>query len=122
MQPDLYVGRGLTRNQFLIWLGQEVSPELPVFNELTLVVLEGAIDRHRFDRALQLVVDETDAMRTVVRRVDGLPRAEVLDRLTYSSQLIDLSNEHEPDLSLDRWAHRQVDSMIDLSCRPFEST
>ena len=75
-----------------------------------------------FDRAVQTVVDETDALRTVVRRVDGLPRAEVLDRLSCPTSYVDVSGEDDPEDALDRWARRHVDSTIDLSRHSFRST
>jgi amino acid adenylation domain-containing protein len=113
---------GLTKNQLFIWLAKEAAPDLPLLNELTLFLLDGPIVRACFDRAVQAVVDETDALRTVVRRMGGLPRAEVLDRLTCPASYVDLSAETDPEDALDRWARRHVDSKIDLSQRPFEST
>ena len=115
-------GTGLTRNQLFIWLGKEAAPELPLFNELTVFVLDGPIVKSYFDQAVQTVVDETDALRTIVRRVDGLPRAEVLDRLSCPTSYIDLSAEDNPEDALDGWARRHVDSPIDLSQRSFEPT
>ena len=115
-------GSGLTRNQFFIWLGQEASPESPQFNELTVFIVEGTIDRRRFNQAVQSVVNETDALRTVIRRVKGLPQADVLDRLVCPTSYIDLSAETDPSDALDLWARAHVDSQIDLSLRSFDST
>jgi amino acid adenylation domain-containing protein len=120
--PDIHEGTGLTRNQLFIWLGKEAAPDLPLFNELTVFVLDSPIVAPVFHRAVQAVVDQTDALRTVVQRVRGLPRAEVLDRLQCPESYVDLSAEDDPEAALDRWARRQVDSTIDLSRRPFEST
>jgi hypothetical protein len=119
---DLNEGTSLTRNQLLIWLGQEAFPELPLLNELTVFILDGPIDRSCFDRAVQAVVDGTDALRTIVGRVDGLPRAEVLDRVSAPTSYIDLSAEDDPEDALDHWARRHVDAIIDLSQRSSEST
>jgi len=119
---DMDGGSGLTRNQFFIWLGQEASPGSPLFNELTVFILESSIDRSLFSQAVQMVVNETDAWRTVVRQVDGLPRAEVLDSFTCTSSYLDLSTTQAPDDELDRWARRHVDLPVDLSVHCFEST
>lgn len=122
MTDELHAGTGLTRNQFLIWLGQQTTPDLPVLNELTVVLIDGAIERSVFDRAFQTVIDSTDALRTVIHPVGGLPRTEVLDPLAFSSEFIDMSDEPDARETLDAWARRQVDSMLDLSRRPFDST
>src|SRR5690606_35692244 len=113
---------GLTRNQFLMWLGQEAAPDQPLFNELTIFVLDGAIDPERFDRAFRSVLDEVDALRSRVRRVQGRPEVEIAPRLDYRCPLVDLSGEPDPDAALDRWARAEVDRVLDLSVRPFEST
>lgn len=118
----MYDETGLTRNQLLIWLGQEATPDLPVFNEMVILVIGGSIERTLFDRALQAVIDASDALRTVVRRVDGLPRSEVLEQLRYTSTFLDMSGEDEPRRALDEWARRHADLLLDISHRAFEST
>lgn len=127
-RPKLKRGRpvheqtGLTRSQFLMWLSQESAPEVPLFNELNVFVVDGAIDRGLFDRAVQEVVDGTEALRTIVRRVNGLPRAEVLDHITASPGFIDMSGEFEPQAALERWARLHADSTIDIATKSFEMT
>ena len=63
-------------------------------------MIEGAIDRARFDRALQAVIDRTDALRTVVERVGAEPRLRVLDQLTHRSRFLDLSAAGDVDDAL----------------------
>ncbi len=121
-EDSVHAGTGLTKNQFLIWLGQEAAPSRPIFNEMSVFIIPGALDIARFHRAFQHMLDEVDALRTRVTRSHGRPRAEVIDRLTYESGLIDMSNHDDPEKALDEWAQNQIDSPIDLSVRPFEST
>lgn len=112
---------GLTRNQLLIWLGNEAAPHQALYNELTVFVVDGEIDPVRFDLALGDVVETTDALRTVVRRGRGGPEVEVLDRVDHHSPVIDLSGERDVDAALDAWARAHVDTVLDLTLRPFDS-
>lgn len=124
--PPLAVGTAtvlaLTRNQLNIWLGQQAAPGLPVFNELAVVVIDGHIDRDRFDRALQAVIDGTDALRLTVDDSAHEPRFRVREELVHRSPLVDLSGEPDPDAALEAWARGYADLMLDLSDRLFDST
>ncbi len=113
---------GLTRNQFLIWLGQEASPEKPIFNELSIFIIRGRLDIGKFHRAFNLMLEGADALRSSVRRVRGLPTLDVAERLPFESSFLDLSDADDPELAMDSWGRSHVDSLIDLSSRPFEST
>ena len=113
---------GLTRNQFFFWLGQNAAPERPLFNELAVFVLDGPVDRLHFERAVLHVVNHTDALRTVVHDVKGMPEARVLDLTNYQTPYVDLSKEADPKGALDAWAQMHVESRIDLSKRCFELT
>lgn len=122
MDESLNRDSGLTRNQFLIWLGQEAAPDKPIFNEMSVFVIPGELDVERFHQAFQSMLDEVDALRTRVIREHGRPRAEILDHLRYESPLLDLSAEEDVEDALDAWALSRVDSAIDLAMRPFDST
>ena len=105
-----------------IWLGQQAAPGLPVFNELAVVVIDGHVDRGRFDRALQAVIDGTDALRLTVDdevRPSAVPPARTAH---YRSPLVDLSGEPDADAALEEWARDYADLMLDLSGRLFDST
>src|SRR5690606_5791212 len=118
----LSVKTGLTRNQFLIWLGQETAPDKPIFNEQSVFIIHGELDVSRFDEAMQHVIDEADALRTTISRTHGRPSAEVHEHLNFQSDFIDLSGSTDVEAELDAWAVRNVDAPIDLTARPFEST
>ncbi|MCG2801553.1 MAG: AMP-binding protein, partial [Cellulomonas sp.] len=111
-----------TRNQLNIWLGQAATPDLPVFNELTVFVIDGPIDRDVFDRALQVTIEGTDALRTVVELEGALPRLRVRERFVYRSAFVDLAGAPDPDAALDQWSRRHVDTVLDLSTQLFDST
>jgi amino acid adenylation domain-containing protein len=113
---------GLTRNQFLIWLGQEAAPDKPIFNEQSVYIIHGELDLARFHAAFQHVIDEADALRTTITRGQGRPRAEVHPQMEFRSGFIDLSASADIDGDLEAWALQNVDTVIDLSARPFEST
>jgi len=63
-----------------------------------------------------------DALRTLVRRVQGRPEVEIVGHLDASSRFVDLSGHPDPDAAPDQWARAEVDRVLDLSVRSFEST
>ncbi len=111
-----------TRNQVNIWLGQQASPDLAVFNELAVFVMEGQFDADRFDRALQHVVARVDALRMVVTNAGPALVLTVLDQLDVRSRCLDLSDAADPEAALDRWAQGYVDTVLDISHQLFSST
>ncbi len=113
---------GLTRNQFLIWLGQEVAPEKPVFNELSVFVLSGHVDVRRFHRAFAQMLAVSDALRTTIQTVDGRPRAQTHDDVSFESDVLDFSGHSDAEAGLETWALAHVDSALDLTVRPYAST
>lgn len=112
----------LTGNQLNIWLGQESAPALPLYNELTVFVIDGPLDRERFDRALQLVIDGTDALRLVVNRYLGQPHLGIRGQWSYRSAYLSFVDTPNADGALADWAHSYVDSVLDLSVQVFDST
>ncbi|UJP09522.1 amino acid adenylation domain-containing protein [Microbacterium sp. KUDC0406] len=113
---------GMTRNQFLIWLGQQAAADRPVFNEMSVFLIPAELDVDRFHRAFAHMLEDVDALRTIVTSTRGRPHAEIVDQLRYESPLLDLSHTDDPDEALNSWALDEVDSPIDLAVRSFEST
>jgi amino acid adenylation domain-containing protein len=93
----------LTKDQLLVWAGQQVHPDHRQYSELILFHIHGPVDPARFRRAFDDVVDESDALRTVMR-VDGdWPRQEVLARDRSALDAIDLSRRPDRAAHLRDW-------------------
>jgi hypothetical protein len=91
----------LTRRQLLIWAGNRLAPDVPVFTEGALLHIHGRIDANAFARAYHAVVAEADALRMIVDDVSGWPRQRV--RACESRlELVDLSSRTERPGGLER--------------------
>ncbi|MEZ4709412.1 MAG: amino acid adenylation domain-containing protein [Caldilineaceae bacterium] len=119
--PALSAPSNLTRNQMLIWLGQALHPNVPIYNMAHTFAIHGAIDARLFQRAFQQLVDASDAMRTVFTAPHGIPQQLVLAELDYNPELIDLSTQTDPDAALRNWLDRRVIHMLDAGRCTFDA-
>ncbi|MCB0277281.1 MAG: hypothetical protein KDI06_20875, partial [Calditrichaeota bacterium] len=73
--PDAIFERSnLTHSQFLIWTGQKLNPDVPLYNMALAFRIRGELDREAFREAFQMLVDRSDALRTVIKEQQGIPR------------------------------------------------
>ncbi|HSJ64048.1 MAG TPA: amino acid adenylation domain-containing protein [Gemmatimonadaceae bacterium] len=80
----------LTVSERLIWAGQRLDPESPLYNMALAFAFRGALDVEAFQTAFRQVVAGTDALRAIWIEEGGHPRREVLDSVDASVELIDL--------------------------------
>ncbi|MBI5302111.1 MAG: amino acid adenylation domain-containing protein [Chloroflexi bacterium] len=111
----------LTNTQFLIWLGQKLDPDAPLYNMIQAFAFDGAIDRAAFQRAFQALINQSDALRTVVVELDGAPQQRVLPQLDYAVEWIDLSRADDPPAAFAEWLDARRARVCDLRARLFES-
>jgi amino acid adenylation domain-containing protein len=115
------VDTNLTRSQLLIWTGQRLNPEAPLYNMAMAFDLSGNIDVAYFNEAFQTLVNGNDALRTVVYTEDGIPRQKVLDHLNVKSDYIDWSNKFKKEEELKAWSKQRSMHNFDLSKPMFDS-
>jgi amino acid adenylation domain-containing protein len=120
-ERDLPADSNLTRSQFLIWMGQKLHPDAPLYNMIQTFAFDSALDVSAFQRAFQGLIDSSDALRTVIEEIEGVPRRRVLPKLAYTVDLVDLSAESEPDVSYARWLEERRSRLADLGARLFDS-
>lgn len=96
-----------TNSQFLIWLGQKLNPEVPLYNMILIFTIEGKVSPSHFQTAFQRLVDQSDALRTVIEEVKGIPQQRVLRHLEYEMTVLDLSVESQPQAALQKWLAKQ---------------
>ncbi len=108
--------RPLTPAQELIWTSQRLQPESPHQNMALLTRFGDAIDPQRFLRAVDEVVARSDALRTVVRELDGTPHPAVMAEPPSPCQHTAMSAAE-----VDAWIADRVAVPVDLERAAYES-
>jgi amino acid adenylation domain-containing protein len=120
-EPDIYERSNLTRNQLLIWLGQKLKPEEPIYKVTVTFTFGGRVDRRRFQEAFQTLVNSSDSLRTVIEEIDGVPRQRVLEPFAYEVEYEDLAARPNQEDALKRWLANRRDIVFDLDRRLFDA-
>ncbi|MBT8207146.1 MAG: hypothetical protein KJO18_02635, partial [Acidimicrobiia bacterium] len=111
----------LTQAQRLIWAGQQLHPDVPLYNMVLAFRLDGAIDERAFTAAFDALVSSTDALRTVFRNRDGVPQRLVRTDLSGDLEYIDLTAAHDQENTLAKLVDDRATAMFDLTERLFRS-
>lgn len=110
----------LTTGQRLMWLGQKVHPQAPLYNMACAFTIEGALDPATFQRAFQATVNRRDALRLrITEDASGVPWQEVRPELPFDVPVIDLTREADPLNAYRAWMDGWCATRIDLSERTF---
>lgn len=114
--PDIEALSNLTRSQFLIWTGQQISPELPIYNMGWRFTLGAEIDPDRFASAVQSLVQAADTLRMTFELDGDVPRYAVGDAAAGVHQT------HTPDAAAaDVLVQNMISAPFDLSKETFRS-
>ena len=98
-----YEGSNLTKHQLLIWVGQNLEPEVPIYNMTHTFSIPTSISPKAFQAAFQAVVNSSDALRTVIEEVDGVPNQRPLEAFTYEASYLDFTAEPSPEDAARAW-------------------
>jgi amino acid adenylation domain-containing protein len=93
----------LTRGQELMWIGQRLHPDAPLYNMVFVFRIAGRIDIHAFRRAFDALVAAVPALRTVIHEQDGVAQQVILRPAPCEPEIIDFAAEANPDAALARW-------------------
>jgi amino acid adenylation domain-containing protein len=108
----------LTRSQRLIWTGQQLHPAAPLYNMAFMFVVDGRLDEAAMARATGRLIDECDALRTVVEVQDGLPRQRVPaaeERRGPGLEQVDVSSAADPAAAARAWATERAARPFDIA-------
>ena len=111
----------LTQSQLSIWTGQQLSPNAPLYNSPFTFVLSGEINVFHFQTAFQILIDQSDAMRTVFESIDDIPQSKLLNSISYKVEFLDLSKEKGPNEHFQIWLNERMKKAFDLSKPLFDS-
>ena len=111
----------LTKSQLLMWMGQKLKPESPMYNMAISFDLAGQIDEVAFQSAFQLLLLECDAMRTVFIEKDGVPQQQIESNFPYQMEVLDFSGPSNQPLDLDNWKKSRSQQIVDITACLFDS-
>ncbi|NJN81451.1 MAG: hypothetical protein HC802_03660 [Caldilineaceae bacterium] len=120
---DVGIGieRTLTQSQYLIWLGQKLHPDEPLYNMVHAFTIHGPIERLAFQQSFQMLVNKSDALRTVIHEQNGAPLQRVVADFPFAVEWIDLSSNPDPSAEFERWLEQGQLHIFDLEQRLFDS-
>ncbi|MEM8907617.1 MAG: amino acid adenylation domain-containing protein, partial [Bacteroidota bacterium] len=101
----------LTQSQLLLWMGQQINPDAPLYNMALAFELQGVIQAQAFQKAFKVLVDQCDAMRTVFALVDEQPVQRVLPQINIALEIVDWSSlaAEEIEVRLQARSEQQFD-------------
>lgn len=106
----------LTKSQLAIWAGQQMAPEVPLYNTIYAFDIESDIDINAFQLAFEKLVRGTDTLRTVFREEDSVPYQIVLPKIDHNIDFLDFSDDFDVS-NLKKWiAHRSQKSLDLYEC------
>ncbi|WP_417852004.1 amino acid adenylation domain-containing protein [Tumebacillus lipolyticus] len=82
----------LSPAQTRMYILDKFHAESRVYDVPLVKRIEAEVDVAQFERALQLLIERHDVLRTVFREVDDLPRQKVLEQVAFQLEFHDLSS------------------------------
>jgi amino acid adenylation domain-containing protein len=114
---DIAEQSNLTRAQLLMWIGQKLHPQAPLYNMVVTFALSGPVDVAAFGRAFQSLIGASDALRTVVVEQDGIPFRRIVPDLPDALTYLDLSQEPDPAAAYADWLDQRASLLFKLEHR-----
>ena len=118
MQGNQATYHCLTKSQLLIWTGQQISPESPMYNMAFAFELGAHIDADKFQMAHQQLIDASDAMRTVFVEKEGEPQQKIFTQFPYLVTNLDFSNNKN---TITEWLGKRSQTQFDIEQCLFDS-
>ncbi|MFK8013840.1 MAG: amino acid adenylation domain-containing protein [Gammaproteobacteria bacterium] len=111
----------LTRSQQLIWTGQHLQPDEPLYNMALAFRLRGDFDFDTFSSAFAHLLRQSDALRITFDERDGVAHQYVNSNFDYTVELVDLSDDPSPEDALAAWQSQRAQQPFALDQCLFDS-
>lgn len=118
---NLAAQSNLTPAQHLLWLGQKLASDSPLYNMAFLFTLSGEIQPAHFQAAFQALLERSDTLRMVIDEIDDVPQRRILPPMDYGVRLLDFSDREDPPSAARAWAENQSQTLFNLSERLFDT-
>ena len=110
---------GLTWSQQLLWMGQRLTPESPLYNMVLAFELHGDLDPARFERAWRSVVNRSDALRMTLTPHEP-PTLHIQPPGDHRVEFVDLSHHADPSAAAELWMEERGERPLDPAVQLFD--
>jgi len=111
----------VTVGQRLIWAGQQLSPDSPLYNMAIRADFSVALDPARLGDAFESVVARSDALRASFTTRAGALVQDVRPDVPAGLEHVDLSREADPEDAARRWIDERVRRPLDLGRASYDT-
>ena len=111
----------LSKSQLLIWMGQKLHPDVPLYNMVLAFRITGKIDPAAFQMAFQTLIDRRDAFRTIISENNGTPTQRVLPHVSHTIEFLDFATSQKPEIELRNWLDQRSKFQFNLADSLFDS-
>jgi amino acid adenylation domain-containing protein len=119
---ELYDHSNLTRNQLIVWLGQKLNGDTPLYNIPYIMNLSGHVEPDHIRNAWRSIVNSSDALRTVFEEdEDGAIHQRVLPSVEWDMEQLDFSRELDPAAKLKGWLRERSQVTLPVNQRLLDS-
>nr|QEO74214.1 condensation domain-containing protein [uncultured bacterium] len=103
-----------------LWFINQLEPESAGYNVPGAIVINGELDVDALDEAFNRIIERHESLRTVFRTVEGYPQQQILDRIDFRLQRIDLSgyDRDARDIKAKRLCQADATTPFDLANGP----
>jgi amino acid adenylation domain-containing protein len=108
----------LTSPQRQIWFDQQLHPDVPLYNVGGYVQINGAIDPSLFEKAINLLVQRHEALRTVLVPGAPVPTQTFRLNLPVTVPFYDFSGKNNPHQTALDWMQAQFVLPFELDEKP----
>lgn len=119
LNDSLHV-KPLSRAQFLMWLGQQLNPTIPLYNMIQTFRINGDVNRQNFSLAWQTLVSKSDALRTTIILDGDTPVQQINDRLVAPIEYLDFTTQPDSAVAYQEWQEKRKVEVLSLDTRLFD--
>ncbi|MBC8769908.1 amino acid adenylation domain-containing protein [Arenibacter sp. BSSL-BM3] len=110
----------LTKSQQLIWIGQKLNPNVPLYNVPYAFEICGNISDKAFELAIQALIDRTEILRTVFNEKNTTVTQNILSEFAFSLEKFDFTrNVALP--SVQDWLQKKSEFPFDFTKPLFDT-
>ena len=109
----------LTQSQSLIWTGQQINNESPMYNMAFTFEIDGVIDISVFKEAFAALIVRSDVMRSTVRIESGVAKICIQSILNYDLKIVDHSSVSQQESK--KWIKNRCKQIFNLENILFDS-